>query len=193
MVTGLPASGKTTLACRLADALGLPLIAKDHFKDVLFDSLGVGDTEWSRRIGRAAIALQFDAMRAHRTAVVDSALWTGVAEPEIEALGLPLVQVYCRCPFEVARARYFARVGDDGRHAGHREEDLTRDDYERYRPLTEPLALSSPLVEVATDVPVDPEAVTEAIRTAASGPEVGRRAAVRHPNSGTGRGGVGPT
>jgi hypothetical protein len=31
-------------------------------------------------------------------------------EPEEEALGLPLVQVHCRCPFEVARMRYFDRM-----------------------------------------------------------------------------------
>lgn len=168
LVTGLPASGKSTLARRLADALALPLLSKDRFKDLLLDSLGVGDVEWSRRIGRAAIALQEDAMRAHGAAVVDSALWTGVAEPEIEALGLPLVQVYCRCSFEVARTRYFARVGDGDRHEGHREDDMTVEHYERYRPLSEPLALSFPLVEVDTATPVDLDAVVAAIRTAAS-------------------------
>ena len=118
LVTGLPGSGKTTLARRLARKLDLPLIAKDRYKEILFDVLGIGDMDWSRKIGQAAIALQYDAMAAVRAAVVDSALWTGVSEPGVEALGLPLVQAHCRCPFEVARTRYFDRVAAGERHAG---------------------------------------------------------------------------
>ena len=74
LVTGLPGSGKTTLARSLARKLDLPLIAKDRDKEILFDVLGIGDMDWSRRIGQAAIALQYDAMVAVRAAVVDSAL-----------------------------------------------------------------------------------------------------------------------
>lgn len=43
LVTGLPASGKTTLAQGLAAMLELPLIAKDRYKELLFDVLGVKD------------------------------------------------------------------------------------------------------------------------------------------------------
>src|SRR5665213_3337034 len=60
--TGLPGSGKTTLAGKLANSLNLPLIAKDHFKEILFDTMGIGDRARSRKIGQAAIALQYDAM-----------------------------------------------------------------------------------------------------------------------------------
>ena len=34
LVTGLPCSGKTTLAVRMADELGLPLVTKDDIKEV---------------------------------------------------------------------------------------------------------------------------------------------------------------
>jgi predicted kinase len=163
LVTGLPGSGKTTLARHLARKLDLPLIAKDRYKEILFDVLGVGDLDWSRRIGQAAIALQFDAMVVVRAAVVDSALWTGVSEPEVEALGLPLVQVHCRCPFEVARTRFFDRVVAGERHAGYREEQMTYESYERFRPLVEPLRLRAPLVEVNTAEPLDIDAVADAV------------------------------
>ncbi|SED18936.1 shikimate kinase [Streptomyces sp. TLI_105] len=43
IVSGLPASGKTTLGRRLATGLGLPLVDKDAILEFLYGSLGVGD------------------------------------------------------------------------------------------------------------------------------------------------------
>jgi len=154
VVTGLPASGKTTLATALSSALALPLIRKDHYKELLFDTLGIGDRDWSRRIGQAAIALQYEAMALARDAVVDSALWTGVSEAELLRLRLPIVQVFCECPFELARDRYFKRERSGERHAGFVAEELTVDDFERFRPLTVPLQLDAPLCTVDTTQPV---------------------------------------
>jgi predicted kinase len=172
LVTGLPGSGKTTLAAPLAAKLDLPLIAKDRFKELLFDVLGTGDLEWSRRIGQAAIMLQYDAMATIKSAVVDSALWTGFSEPEIEALGLPVVQLYCQCPFEVARGRFFSRVEQGHRHRGYREDQMTYDHYERFRPLVNPLRLKAPLVCADTTAPIDVDATAAALRAAARTLEV---------------------
>ncbi|HUF34252.1 MAG TPA: AAA family ATPase [Acidimicrobiales bacterium] len=155
LVTGLPGSGKSTLASSLASHLGLPLIAKDRFKEILFDTLGTGDMGWSRQLGAAAVALQFDAMRTVKTAVVDSALWTDLSEPELEALGLPMVQVYCDCPFELARQRFLDRVQSGERHLGFAEEGMTPEDFERFWPLIEPLRLAVPLIRVDTSAEVD--------------------------------------
>lgn len=45
MVSGPPASGKTTLAQAIAPALGLPLIAKDTIKQALMTVLPVPDIQ----------------------------------------------------------------------------------------------------------------------------------------------------
>lgn len=170
LVTGLPGSGKSTLASALASHLDLPLIAKDRFKEILFDTLGVGDMGWSRRLGAAAIALQFDAMRTVKNAVVDSALWTDLSEPELEALELPMVQVYCSCPFELARQRFFDRARTGERHCGFTEERMTSADFERFRPLVEPLRLSAPLIRVETSTEVDHRGIAAAVLAAQPDP-----------------------
>lgn len=55
VVDGPPASGKSTLAPQLAQALGLPLVAKDTIKDAFMAVLPPADVDASRQIGRAAV------------------------------------------------------------------------------------------------------------------------------------------
>ena len=52
IVSGLPASGKATLARALANGLDLPLIDKGDFLERLLDTKGVGDADWRRRLSR---------------------------------------------------------------------------------------------------------------------------------------------
>jgi hypothetical protein len=52
VVSGLPASGKSTLAPVLACEQALPLIVKDAVKDVLMSVLPVPDVDASRNRGR---------------------------------------------------------------------------------------------------------------------------------------------
>ncbi len=60
VVCGAPASGKTTLARRLAADLRLPLIEKDAIKESLAREIPVPDREVSRTIGRASTRLLWD-------------------------------------------------------------------------------------------------------------------------------------
>ncbi len=56
VVTGLAASGKTTVAVPLAEALGVPLISEEAIKEALFEAVGIGDWQWSKTLSRAADA-----------------------------------------------------------------------------------------------------------------------------------------
>lgn len=57
VLSGLPCSGKSTLARRLSPALRLPLIDKDAILERLFESRGVGDAAWRRRLSRESDGL----------------------------------------------------------------------------------------------------------------------------------------
>ena len=166
VVSGLPASGKTTLARGLAMELGLPLISKDTIKEALFDALGTGDLEWSQKLGRAAHLVMYGLARDSRSLVLESHFWTGVAESDLCALGRPLIQVYCRCPVETAVERYRQRASSPDRHPGHLAEHQT-DEVTKSWSETEarPLALEGPLVEVLTSERVDIGAVASRVRS----------------------------
>ena len=56
-VIGLPASGKTTLAKRLKEDFGIPVLEKDEYKETLFDTVGFQDYPEKRRLDEAANAV----------------------------------------------------------------------------------------------------------------------------------------
>jgi len=60
IVTGAPCSGKTTLAARIAENVGLPPITKDTVKESVFDTMDWNDRERSRRVGYASLIALFD-------------------------------------------------------------------------------------------------------------------------------------
>ena len=122
VVSGLPGSGKTTLARKLAPALSLPLLDKDDILEGLFETLGIGDADWRRRLSRASDEILQRLARNSSGAVLTS-FWRN---PEMSPLsGTPtdwivsasrrIVEVYCVCDPQVAAMRFVNRR----RHPGH--------------------------------------------------------------------------
>ncbi|HET9732263.1 MAG TPA: AAA family ATPase [Acidimicrobiales bacterium] len=165
VVDGPPAAGKSSLAGPLAEALGLPLVAKDTIKDALMAVLPPADVEASRQLGRAAVtALLAVAAASPIGAVIESNFYRSVAAAELARLPGQVVEVFCRCDREVARARYRVRAGT--RAAGHF--DTERSDDEIWNDeICEPVAGGWPVIEVETTSPVDLEALLVSIRAAA--------------------------
>ena len=121
-VSGLPASGKTTLATRVAQALGLPLFDKDRLLEDLFARRGVGPAQWRRQLsGEADAALQ---RQVSATAGAVIASWwrhpgstcdSGTPTRWLCELPGVLIELHCRCDPELAVSRFLARK----RHLGH--------------------------------------------------------------------------
>jgi len=125
VVTGPPASGKSTLASVVAQEFSLPLIAKDLIKETLFDQLGNGDRAWSRRLGRATFPLVFHFLErellARRSAVVEANFTPSLADAEFRELRMHApyraLQIYCTAEPAVLISRFAARAPE--RHPGH--------------------------------------------------------------------------
>jgi predicted kinase len=165
VVSGPPASGKTTVAVPLARALRLPLVAKDTVKEALMDSLGAEDVDRSRELGKAAFAVVFAFARSHLDSgvglVLEANFAFGVSEEELRPLVAcsRAVLVHCWAPREMLVARYLARAGH--RHPGHHDlPRLERGPTWLEPPATEPPDLGVPCLRMDTSAAWDPEAIT---------------------------------
>ena len=131
LITGLPGTGKSTLARTLARHYAMPLICKDAIKEPLFDTFGAPEREDSRRLSNASFAVMFSVLRDCVAAGTDVILEGNFRPGEHEAAildcfappsGAPrLAQVLCHVIEPVRIARLKARASDPSRHPGHRD------------------------------------------------------------------------
>ena len=151
VVSGAPASGKTTLARAIAPALGLPLVAKDTIKEALMSVLPVPDVEASRAIGTASVAALLAVAAETSGAVLESVWHRSRSGPDLQRLPGNIVEVFCRCDPRIARRRYAERT----------PAELWNDEVAR------PVAGGWPVIEICTNDPVDVAPLTARIRAAA--------------------------
>ncbi|MGO9659933.1 MAG: hypothetical protein ACLQVK_03455 [Acidimicrobiales bacterium] len=167
VVDGAPASRKSTLAPQIAQALRLPLLAKDTIKDALMAVVPPADVEQSRQLGRAAVEVMLALAAASPVgAVRESNFYRSRATVELRRLPGLVVEVFCRCSCEVARDRYRRRAGT--RDAGHFD-TLRTDDELWNEEFADPIAVGWPVIEVNTGVEVDAASVVAAVRAVAPG------------------------
>jgi predicted kinase len=137
LITGLPGTGKSTLARTLALHFGVPLICKDTIKEPLLDVIGMSDRVESRRLSDASFAVMFslarDCLHAGVDLILEGNFRPGQHETELLTTiphvvdSVRVTQVLCRASEPVRIARLTARASDPSRHAGHRDADLAVD------------------------------------------------------------------
>lgn len=133
LITGLSATGKTTLARRVAAEFALPAFLKDDFKEAMLENLCPdGDYETIDREQHSLVGrLSFMAMAT----ALEATVWagrTGIFEGNFDrSLFSPiLASIYRRYPFEVIQAhvvcredvrltRFVEREKDGSRHPSH--------------------------------------------------------------------------
>lgn len=169
VVTGLPASGKTTIARIIANALSFNLIDKDDFLEGLYEQNDVRTWEDRKKLSRQSDVLFQEAGEKLGSAVLVSH-WnptveggdSGTSTDWLKEAYASLIEVYCSCPSDIALDRFLTRE----RHPGHF--DQQRDPTElaqRLRRLENgyPLGVGS-VIEVPTDTEVNSKEIVDKVR-----------------------------
>ena len=160
VVSGLPATGKTTLAAHLRRELGLPLIAKDALKEALASALPENQPisrDTSRQIGRQAMTLMFafarDLIESGTPCIVESNFIPALAVNDFEPFHscACVRQVHCSLPQTVMLERYQRRIDQGERHAIHVDTVAIGEIVGRIAEGgSEPIPLGAPLLQVST-------------------------------------------
>ena len=180
LIQGLPATGKTTLGEKIAEALHLPFFSRDAYKELLFDTFAESEqtVAWSRKLGAASFELIYltieTILKSGNDCVVETYWDAKFAEPRFRELferyDTQCVQIFCKANVEEL-AKRFENRSNTTRHAEHMDTQRIETGYlthefdtnnERNRPLD----LSCKLIEVDTTdfEKIDVQQIIEEIR-----------------------------
>ena len=126
LVAGMPASGKSTIAVRISESLGIPMLSKASIKEVLFDDLGFHSRAEKVQLGTAAMHILYYAaaqlMKVGKPFILENN-FEDASIPGIMALlethHYTAVTVRLTGDPEVIYRRFAARDLSDTRHRGH--------------------------------------------------------------------------
>jgi predicted kinase len=167
LISGMPATGKSTIAVDLAGHLGWPVFTKDTFKELLFDVAGYDEATFddieSERMGAQSIALLLtiaeSLVNAHVNVVLEANFRADLTADQMQPFleQADVRHVYCALDPDRIVERYAKRLEQDERHPVHGD---TGDADELLAALREkdygPIHLPIPILVVNTANGFDP-------------------------------------
>ena len=127
LINGLPGTGKSTLAAKLAKDLDMPLMGKDMLKEFFYDTLQIQGRDESRMIGKAVIEMLYTLAENYvargLSLMEECPFFVEFGRPKFQAIlaGHPahVIEVYCQTEKDERRRRFMERNESGDRHQGH--------------------------------------------------------------------------
>ncbi|USN53230.1 MAG: ATP-binding protein [Candidatus Nomurabacteria bacterium] len=179
LITGLPGSGKTTLARKIVDEFHFPLIARDDIKEQLFDTLGWSDRAWSRKLGIASYSILYftleKMLQAGISCIVESNFRSENDNLKMQELqkryGARIIQIICTADGKVLLQRFKDRAESGQRHPGHVDQ-TNYDEFsvELLNAQVDQLQVEGSVIEIDTTKPeeIDYSSLFASVRSALS-------------------------
>lgn len=126
IIAGMPAAGKSTVARKVSQAFGYPILEKDDIKEELFDTVGYRDLTEKRMLDTAATAVLMrcaEAVLKTGTSLILVNNFESTRSGEVQAMidrcGCRSLTVFLGGDADVLHARYVERDKKGVRHLGH--------------------------------------------------------------------------
>lgn len=139
IITGAPAAGKTTISKKISEKFNLPIINKDEFKELLFDCLGIKDTEWAMKLGVASFELTYlsaeKLLQSGNSFIVEGNFDNKYSTKTFIDMKLrfkyKVLQIFCYAEDRILYERYVNRDTSGNRHPGHIRPISDFEDYKK--------------------------------------------------------------
>ncbi len=160
LINGLPGTGKTTLARRLAADVELPTFSRDGMYETLYDALDCRSNGLPSLLGSATFTFLYyitgSVLAAGQSIIVEGffgrpALRTAEFLHLQHTYDFEPFQILCKADGRVLLARFLARAGTEERHTSHQDLEWIKQNKEQLlQGHLPPLALGGQLVEIDT-------------------------------------------
>ena len=126
IIAGMPSAGKTTLAHKLSEVFGYPILEKDEMKEMLFDHIGYADRIEKRKLDYASNAILLQTTEKLLEKDVSLIIVNNFRSDAAELVQAMISRCGCRCvnvflggDADVFYQRYVERDKLKLRHQGH--------------------------------------------------------------------------
>lgn len=165
VVTGPPASGKTTLARILADKINCPLISRDELKEGLINTLSVPHSQLDKSVDLHVYDTFFEIINLliskKISLIVDAAFQNKLWKPKLLDLldEAEIKIIICKTNLDLIKYRFADRLSNNSDRERYHGDQSLNSSKEQFSELTEnykPVNINAPTLQVDTTNNYDP-------------------------------------
>lgn len=129
VITGFPATGKTTLSKKLSNHFNIPSFGKDDFKEILYDNFENRSIEVNKKFGKVSFEFLFfvaeENLKNNKSIIIEANFKAGLANKKLslisELYSCKTIQIRCFADGNILYKRFNNRVNSKERHPAHLE------------------------------------------------------------------------